>query len=547
MDPCPVCGALETLPLATPRRRFLRCPSCRFVWADPSSRLGEEEARRRYGLHQNSRENRGYVSFLSSVIDQAVAHCGVGLSRVLDWGAGPSAVCTELLRERGYRADAWDPLFHPEPSPPESAYDAVLCVEVAEHFADPRADFLAMASRLRPGGFLVVHTSFAPEGEEDFTRWWYQEDPTHLSFYTPGSLRLLGLWASLTPVEFAGGRLAVFRRPLPVLVAGGCNWDVEGRPFAPLVPRDSNPGSVRSSAGGAGRNVAEDLARMGAAVELLSAVGADAPGREILSGALASGIGTAGLAVRSGASTSCYLSILDVGGDMALALSGMTLYDDFSPSEVLAAADASEGSARARSTLRGGEAPFSALVVDGNLRPDASEAALRRFSCVPAWFDPVSTTKATRFVSFSSGSLLSLLRGMKPNLVEAEAMCAALGVVPAAEGGTDAERAAAASRVLRDAGAGAIYVSMGASGVAWLELEGAGIFLPPPVEIRSATGAGDAFLASAVRAATLGLSGRELVLRASAAASTVLSSPVASSADLCAAGIESAALRWSTA
>lgn len=186
-------------------------------------------------------------------------------------------------------------------------------------------------------------------------------------------------------------------------------------------------------------------------------------------------------------------------------------------------------------------------MVDGNLRPDASEAALRRFSCVPAWFDPVSTTKATRFVSFSSGSLLSLLRGMKPNLVEAEAMCAALGVVPAAEGGTDAERAAAASRVLRDAGAGAIYVSMGASGVAWLELEGAGIFLPPPVEIRSATGAGDAFLASAVRAATLGLSGRELVLRASAAASTVLSSPVASSADLCAAGIESAALRWSTA
>ena len=548
MDCCPVCGAPGCRAISTPRRSFFRCPSCSFVRAAPGSRPSPEAARERYVLHRNSRDDKGYVEFLSRIVDRVAGTCGPGLSRVLDWGSGPTPVCSELLRDRGYRVDSWDPHFAPGALPPEGAFDAVLCVEVAEHFDDPRSDFFSMAARLRPGGFLFVHTSVVPEEDADFLRWWYQEDPTHVSFYSAASFRVLASWASLEPL-FADGPLAAFRKPRPVLVAGGSNWDAEGRPFASLVRADSNPGTVRFSAGGAGRNVAEDLARMGAAAELLSVVGDDGPGREIAERTAAAGVGVAGLVRRAGEATSCYLSILDADGDMALALSGMGLYDLFGPPEVLACAEEAEAEARERCFLKEGDTPFSALVVDGNLRPDAARALLDRFPSVPAWFDPVSTTKAARFASFADGDLLRRFRGMKPNLVEAEAMCAALGSPPPGDGASDLDRARAASRVLRGRGADAIYVSMGASGVFWLEgsSEGPsfGRFVPPPVEIGSATGAGDAFLASAVRAAALGLSGRDLVLRASAAAAIVLSSPEASSADLCAANIESSALDWS--
>ena len=45
-----------------------------------------------------------------------------------------------------------------------------------------------------------------------------------------------------------------------VVVVGGANMDIAGRPHGPLVPRDSNIGSVRLSHGGVGRNIAHNMA-----------------------------------------------------------------------------------------------------------------------------------------------------------------------------------------------------------------------------------------------------------------------------------------------
>jgi pseudouridine kinase len=60
-----------------------------------------------------------------------------------------------------------------------------------------------------------------------------------------------------------------------VLVVGGANVDIVGRSDAPLDAHDSVPGAVRVCAGGVGRNVAENLSKLGPAVTLVSAWGAD--------------------------------------------------------------------------------------------------------------------------------------------------------------------------------------------------------------------------------------------------------------------------------
>ena len=49
-----------------------------------------------------------------------------------------------------------------------------------------------------------------------------------------------------------------------IAVVGGVNIDVGGRSFAPLVAGDSNPGVIRTSLGGVGRNIAHNLALLGA-------------------------------------------------------------------------------------------------------------------------------------------------------------------------------------------------------------------------------------------------------------------------------------------
>ena len=47
------------------------------------------------------------------------------------------------------------------------------------------------------------------------------------------------------------------------VVVGGANMDLLGSPQAILKSHTSNPGSVSSSPGGVGRNIAENLVRLG--------------------------------------------------------------------------------------------------------------------------------------------------------------------------------------------------------------------------------------------------------------------------------------------
>ena len=60
----------------------------------------------------------------------------------------------------------------------------------------------------------------------------------------------------------AGKGYIVTRSPY-VTVVGGMNMDIGGRPNKKLVGKDSNPGTVRMSPGGVGRNIAHNMSLMG--------------------------------------------------------------------------------------------------------------------------------------------------------------------------------------------------------------------------------------------------------------------------------------------
>jgi sugar/nucleoside kinase (ribokinase family) len=63
-----------------------------------------------------------------------------------------------------------------------------------------------------------------------------------------------------------------------VVVIGGANMDVKGRAAERHQQGTSNPGTVTVSPGGVGRNIAENLARLGIDAALITALGHDANG-----------------------------------------------------------------------------------------------------------------------------------------------------------------------------------------------------------------------------------------------------------------------------
>ena len=186
------------------------------------------------------------------------------------------------------------------------------------------------------------------------------------------------------------------------VVVGGVNIDIGGQSYDPLVGQDSNPGRVSMSLGGVGRNIAHNLSLLGMRVRLLTAFGDDIYARKIVESCEEIGIDTSAALRTPGGRTSTYLYINDSSGDMAVAVSDMSICDEITPSYLAGCADVLAG------------AEF--VVADTNI-PAESLAWLAENCEAPLFVDPVSTRKAEKL-----RPILGRLHTLKPNLIEAEAL-----------------------------------------------------------------------------------------------------------------------------
>ena len=81
------------------------------------------------------------------------------------------------------------------------------------------------------------------------------------------------------------------------------------RSESPLIPGDSNPGSLTSGAGGVGRNIADNLGRLGSTVQFIGALGDDGWGEQLKAACREANVGVEHCLTVPGATSSSYLSI----------------------------------------------------------------------------------------------------------------------------------------------------------------------------------------------------------------------------------------------
>ncbi len=249
------------------------------------------------------------------------------------------------------------------------------------------------------------------------------------------------------------------------VVIGGVNMDIWGRPTGALVHHDSNPGTVRMTPGGVGRNIAHNLRLLGMDVAFVTALGDDLIGRSLMEYCTALGLDMQYALQKEGSHSSTYLFVTEAGGDMAVAINDMDICAALTP-------DFFEG---LLPKLKG----WGAMVLDANL-PAESLAWLCGHARQPLYADTVSAAKAPRLLP-----QLRRLRALKTNALEAAALT----------GETDPERAAAKLAKLCP---GRIFLSLGADGMIAAERDK---LLRLPVyeaEVVNTTGAGDAAAAAVI-------------------------------------------------
>ena len=252
---------------------------------------------------------------------------------------------------------------------------------------------------------------------------------------------------------------------------GAANVDIHGRSINALNMRDSNPGRMHVSCGGVTRNILENYARLGGRACLLTVVGNDIYGQKILSESALAGIDVSHVMSYDNHSSSTYMSILDSDGDMAVALSDMSIMEDFSVDYLK-----ENDELLINSPL---------IVCDPSIPLEVMDHVLDNYGKeIPVFVDPVSISYAG-CIKNKIGKFFAA----KPNVLECE-LLSSMKI-------SDRESLVQAAKKVIDQGLDEIYVSLGKDGCMYMNSEGKTLWssLKPLEEVVNATGAGDAFMA----------------------------------------------------
>lgn len=253
-----------------------------------------------------------------------------------------------------------------------------------------------------------------------------------------------------------------------ITVIGGANVDIIGSPYKNLRMKDSNPGKTTISLGGVGRNIGENLVRLGIETQLITAIGKDIYGKLIIEESQKIGLNIGESLILKNENTSTYLAILDKNGDMELAISSMGIIEKMDIAFIESKREIIENSAF--------------CIVDTNIPFEVLEYLVTNFN-VDFFLDTVSTTKAMKVKN-----ILSYLHTIKPNKLEAEILS---GIK--IRNMVDLKKAA---NYFVNKGINRVFITLGEDGVYYFDGEIEKYIDAPDIEVVNATGAGDAFMAA---------------------------------------------------
>lgn len=286
----------------------------------------------------------------------------------------------------------------------------------------------------------------------------------------------------------------------PVLVIGAAGMDVIGRLETELQTATSTPARIQRSYGGVARNVAENLGRLGHPVRLLTVVGDDASGDELLTHTANAGVNVSAVIHSREYPTGFYMGVIDKNGLLKFAVDDMRLMEE------LTSAYLKEQDELFKSS--------SLVFVDANLPKKTLRTAfsLARRANVPVCADPTSSSLAERLKSFVPRFFL-----VTPNCKEASVLTGISFET------SERDTATEAARALVNQGVNIALVALAEFGVVYATSETTGYIPAIRTPINDPTGAGDAMTAAVIfallneieldDAVRLGVSAASLTLR----------------------------------
>ena len=259
----------------------------------------------------------------------------------------------------------------------------------------------------------------------------------------------------------------------PVLVIGSAGIDIVGSVKGELQARTSSPAYIRTSFGGVARNVAENLARLGQPVNLVSVVGQDYNGNQLLEYARAAGVNVDAVLSSAEFPTGAYLALVNNEGEMQYGLDDMRVVSALTPAYI--------------NSLDDKFSQASLVFFDANLPKDTIRRvlAIARREQLPVCADPTSQALAGKLQRY-----LPRLQMIVPNCREAEVLCDR-HISPSSR-----REALGAAKCLVAQGVQIAIIGLAAFGVCYATSQTSGHVPAVRTAVVDPTGAGDALTAT---------------------------------------------------
>ena len=261
----------------------------------------------------------------------------------------------------------------------------------------------------------------------------------------------------------------------PVLVIGSAGIDIVGRLLNQSQRGTSNPGHIRTSFGGVARNVAENLARLDQPVTLISVVGRDSAGDDLLDQLNNVGVDVSAVMQTTEYSTGTYLGIVNSIGELQFGI------DDIRATSLLT----SDYIRKHFDLFK----KASLVFFDANLEEDTIKTviSLARRAQLRVCADPTSALLADRLCPY-----ISYLSLITPNKTEASILCR--NSLEASQ----SKEAMKTAKFLIGQGAKVVLLTLAEFGVVYATSETSGHIPAIRTKILDPTGAGDALTATVI-------------------------------------------------
>jgi pseudouridine kinase len=258
-----------------------------------------------------------------------------------------------------------------------------------------------------------------------------------------------------------------------VVVVGASNIDIKGRSVSAVYSRMKNPGRIEITAGGVGRNIAENLSRLGIPTVLLTAIGTKDFSSTLVDDTKSAGVDLSRALSVDEKHSGIFMAVINQRGEMESSISDMSILSHITPEYIARNSDVFEN------------AGF--VVIDADIPEEALALVvhLAKQRDIPVCVEPVSPAKAKGMLKYINDITITT-----PNREELEILVGRTII-----SGEDIQQA---GEDLLNLGVRYVIITLGPEGVYCASREFSGFVSSISTMVVDSVGAGDALVGGVV-------------------------------------------------